>query len=87
MLEMRVNCECCDASLPPGSTKARICSFERTYCSKCAEKDLGGKCPGCKGELMERPRRAAKYLAEYPPTTKAEPRPPKVKKTTAKRVL
>lgn len=70
MLEMRISCECCDKTLPPGSTKARICSFERTYCAHCAETDLGGKCPGCGGELMERPRRAAKYLVKFPPSAK-----------------
>jgi hypothetical protein len=70
MLQMRPGCEQCDKDLPPGSTKARICSFERTYCAKCADGELGGKCPGCGGDLMERPRRSAKLLVKYPASTK-----------------
>ncbi|MDP9193806.1 MAG: DUF1272 domain-containing protein [Acidobacteriota bacterium] len=70
MLQMRPNCQACDAGLPPGSSKARICSFERTFCASCADKHLGGKCPGCGGELVARPRRAVKYLLKYPASTK-----------------
>ncbi len=32
MLELRPNCEWCDADLPPESAEARICSFECTFC-------------------------------------------------------
>ena len=69
MLQFRPGCECCDKNLPPGSTGARICSFERTFCAACAE-GLDNKCPGCGGELAPRPRRAPKYLAKYPASSK-----------------
>jgi uncharacterized protein len=66
MLQMRPNCECCDADLPPGSGEARICSFECTFCAACAGQRLAGKCPNCGGELIARPTRAAALLANYP---------------------
>jgi uncharacterized protein len=70
MLQMRPNCQTCDKDLPAGSSKARICSYERTFCSDCADGDLGGKCPGCGGELTVRPRRSAKELLKHPASTK-----------------
>ncbi len=70
MLELRPNCECCDANLPPESDDARICSFECTFCADCANRVLGGRCPNCGGELIARPRRAAELLAKYPASTK-----------------
>ncbi len=69
MLQLRPNCECCNKDLPPESTEARICSFECTFCSSCAENVLGGKCPNCGGELENRPRRPANKLAKYPAST------------------
>lgn len=63
MLEMRPNCECCDCDLPPQSTDARICSFECTFCARCADEVLKGRCPNCGGELVARARRAAAKLA------------------------
>ena len=35
MLELRPNCELCDADLPPESADARICSYECTFCATC----------------------------------------------------
>jgi hypothetical protein len=70
MLELRPGCECCDVDLPPDSTDARICSFECTFCVKCAEGVLRGRCPNCGGELVARPRRPAEKLAKNPPSTK-----------------
>ena len=69
MLQLRLNCECCDKDLPPESEDARICSFECTFCVSCAEGVLGGKCPNCGGELVRRPRRPASKLANNPPST------------------
>jgi hypothetical protein len=66
MLDLRPNCECCDADLPPESPTARICSFECTFCATCAEALLGGICPNCGGELVARPRRPAAKLASFP---------------------
>ena len=66
MLELRPNCECCDKDLPPDSTEARICTFECTFCSDCAEHVLHGVCPNCMGELVVRPRRPAAELARHP---------------------
>ncbi len=69
MLELRPNCECCDADLPPRAD-ARICSFECTFCLACADGVLKGVCPNCRGELVARPIRPAAMLAKYPPSTK-----------------
>ncbi len=68
MLQLRPNCECCDKDLPPASD-ARICSFECTFCTDCAETKLGGTCPNCGGELVARPRRPATKLARFPAST------------------
>lgn len=57
MLQMRPNCECCNQDLPPDSTRARICTFECTFCSDCG------------GDLVQRPRRPASKLARYPAST------------------
>jgi uncharacterized protein len=75
MLQLRPSCECCDALLPPDSTRARICSFECTFCADCADGVLGGKCPNCNGELVARPRRPASALALYPPSAQRVHKP------------
>jgi hypothetical protein len=75
MLELRPNCECCDASLPADSTLARICSFECTFCVSCAEGVLEGRCPNCGGELVARPRRPESALAHYPASTQRVHKP------------
>jgi hypothetical protein len=59
MLEFRASCERCGGSLPADSADARICSYECTFCARCAQDALGGRCPDCGGELVPRPRRAA----------------------------
>ena len=69
MLQLRPSCECCDKLLPPDSIDARICSFECTFCSACAEDVLRGKCPNCGGELLVRPRRPSAKLAAFPAST------------------
>jgi hypothetical protein len=66
MLQLRPSCECCNVDLPPDSVKARICSFECTFCADCADGVLAGRCPNCGGELQPRPRRPAEKLARYP---------------------
>jgi hypothetical protein len=66
MLQLRPNCECCDADLPPESLAARICTFECTFCADCADHRFGGVCPNCGGELIRRPIRPAALLAKYP---------------------
>jgi hypothetical protein len=55
-LEMRETCERCQALLPQESDKARICSYECTFCAECTEA-MDGRCPNCGGELRPRPRR------------------------------
>jgi hypothetical protein len=69
MLQLRPNCECCNADLPPESAEARICSFECTFCASCANGSLAGKCPNCGGELVTRPRRPAAKLGQFPAST------------------
>jgi len=69
MLQMRPNCECCDKDLPPESARARICSFECTFCTDCATKVLKNSCPNCGGEMVARPRRALEKLANNPAST------------------
>ena len=66
MLEMRPRCECCEVDLPAEQGGAFICSFECTYCQRCAEHTLHGVCPNCQGSLVARPPRAAPLLAAYP---------------------
>jgi uncharacterized protein len=70
MLELRPGCECCDSDLPADSIEARICSFECTFCASCAESALGGICPNCHGELLQRPRRPVAMLVNNPASTK-----------------
>ncbi|MDE0376519.1 MAG: DUF1272 domain-containing protein [bacterium] len=55
-LEMRARCERCDAPLA-GDAAALICSYECTFCPKCAG-GMSHVCPNCGGELVPRPRRA-----------------------------
>ena len=62
MLEMRTACERCGAALEDESD-AFICSYECTWCARCAE-DLARVCPNCDGELVRRPRRLATQAAE-----------------------
>ena len=69
MLQLKPNCECCDADLPPDSPVALICSFECTFCITCATTVLAGQCPNCGGELIARPRRPAALLGKYPAST------------------
>jgi len=66
MLELRPNCECCGENLPPESGDARICSFECTFCARCADGVLAGKCPNCGGNMVPRPIRPAAALARFP---------------------
>ncbi|QPH55783.1 DUF1272 domain-containing protein [Pontivivens ytuae] len=57
LLDLRPNCECCDADLPPEAADAFICSYECTFCRRCAEGVLQGHCPNCLGNLVPRPIR------------------------------
>jgi hypothetical protein len=58
-LELRPNCEYCDADLPANSPDARICSYECTFCRDCAETRLHDVCPNCGGGFVPRPIRPA----------------------------
>ena len=69
MLELRPCCECCGKDLPPDCDRARICSFECTFCAECAEDTLRGTCPNCGGELVRRPIRPAPALQTHPAST------------------
>ena len=69
VLELRPNCECCDADLPPDSPDARICTFECTFCARCVDEVLRGVCPNCGGNLVARPIRPAEKLVKYPAST------------------
>lgn len=57
MLELRPNCEMCDCDLPPQDTRARICSYECTFCADCVESRLENVCPNCGGGFVQRPIR------------------------------
>ncbi|MBC3906256.1 DUF1272 domain-containing protein [Undibacterium umbellatum] len=70
MLELRPNCERCDCDLPPASTKARICTFECTFCSDCVDGPLRGVCPNCGGNFVPRPIRPENKLLNNPASTK-----------------
>ncbi len=75
MLELRPNCECCDRDLPPDSPDARICTFECTFCVECVDGVLGGVCPNCGGNFVDRPVRPAHLLERFPPSTQRVLRP------------
>lgn len=60
MLEMKSTCEKCEASLPMDSGDAMICSYECTFCARCAKDTLKGICPNCEGELVRRPIRPSR---------------------------
>ncbi len=70
MLELRPNCEYCDFDLPPESNEAVICTFECTFCVKCAETILNSVCPNCSGNLVQRPIRPVAALKNNPASTK-----------------
>jgi hypothetical protein len=54
-LEMRQECEKCHQALRANGL-AMICSYECTFCEKCAA-EMKSVCPNCGGELVRRPRR------------------------------
>jgi hypothetical protein len=54
-LQMKGECEKCREQLPPAGM-AKICSYECTFCEKCAA-EMKNVCPNCGGELVQRPRR------------------------------
>ncbi|MEM7550236.1 MAG: DUF1272 domain-containing protein [Bacteroidota bacterium] len=70
MLELRPNCENCGEDLPPDSPKAVICSYECTYCDKCAQEILKDVCPNCGGNFTPRPIRPKEELIKNPASTK-----------------
>jgi hypothetical protein len=72
-LELRPNCEYCDVDLPPASTRARICSYECTFCEACARDKLRNVCPNCGGGFVPRPIRPA---TEWRPGLSVAKRPP-----------
>jgi hypothetical protein len=69
MLKLKPNCECCDRDLSPDSLEAKICTFECTFCTRCAETVFAGVCPNCSGELVRRPIRPPAMLQKYPAAT------------------
>lgn len=69
MLEIRPNCEACDTDIDPTSNDAYICSFECTFCARCAEVRFDYVCPNCGGNLVLRPPRPAGLIQEYPPSS------------------
>jgi uncharacterized protein len=75
MLELRPTCEHCTVPLDPTADDARICSFECTFCARCATWELLGICPNCGGELVARPRRPADALARNPASVTAVEQP------------
>lgn len=75
MLQLRPNCECCDRDLPPDALDALICSFECTFCARCADTVLRGRCPNCGGGFSPRPIRPVQLLAKYPPSAERVMKP------------
>ena len=73
ILDLRPNCECCDADLGP-TAEALICTYECTFCPACAHGILAGTCPNCLGNLERRPIRPqagpAGGLEKHPPSTR-----------------
>jgi uncharacterized protein len=81
MLELRPSCENCNVTLPPDAPDARICSFECTFCARCAQDILLNVCPNCGGGFERRPVRPLNNwknnncLRAYPPSTSIKYRP------------
>src|SRR5262245_52048108 len=71
-LELRPNCACCDKDLSPTAADARICTYECTFCARCADTVLFNVCPNCGGRL-----RATPYQTSYraPPGLSLAKRP------------
>ena len=67
MLEIRLNCENCDKSLPNDSDEAMICTYECTYCMDCVNNVLKNVCPNCGGGFEKIPSRPKKQLQNHPP--------------------
>jgi len=80
-LQLRPNCEYCDKDLPPGSTEARICSYECTFCADCVDTKLHNVCPNCGGGFVPRPIRPA---TERRPGASVEKHPPSDKRVHLK---
>ena len=81
MLQLRPTCENCNKPLPPDSLEARICSFECTFCTHCAEGILDNVCPNCGGGFAPRPIRPANewkngnFLGAKPASSEIRHRP------------
>ena len=69
MLEIRLNCEHCDKSLPNESDEAMICAYECTFCAACVDHILHNVCPNCGGGFEKRPTRPMNGLAKHPART------------------
>ncbi len=70
MLEIRLNCENCDTSLPNDSDTAMICSYECTFCKDCVTNILNNVCPNCGGGFEKRPIRPKESITKYPSSVK-----------------
>ena len=81
MLEIRPNCELCDADLPPNSLEACICSYECTFCKNCVATVLKNVCPNCGGGFSPRPIRPVK---SHRPGVGLEYQLPSTRRVTAK---
>ncbi len=66
-MEIRLNCENCDKSLPNESDEAMICTLDCTFCKDCVDNVLKNVCPNCGGGFEKRPSRPKYYLEKYPP--------------------
>ena len=76
-LALRPNCEYCDCDLPPDDPRARICSYECTFCADCVERHLRNVCPNCGGGFTPRPIRPR---TEWRPGLSVAKRPPSDKR-------
>jgi uncharacterized protein len=89
MLELRPNCELCDADLSPEAPDARICSYECTFCAGCVDGVLLNVCPNCGGGFVPRPIRPRQAwrpgtgLAHDPPGTRRKHSPYSVEEIRA----
>jgi len=57
MLQLRPNCEYCDADLAADAPNAMICTYECTFCADCVNNVLHNVCPNCGGGFERRPIR------------------------------
>lgn len=65
MLQLKDACEHCQTSLSATAPGAYICSYECTYCERCAKHEFKESCPACHDPLVLRPVRSKTESSDH----------------------